>query len=91
MSAVILNNILITEGETNTVYDNDEKSDESLKRPAEPSATLNCTIPIIYEPITANNDSKRTAKAIRFDTTVYPMDSDEINENKRKIRDEIRR
>ena len=91
MSAVILNNILITEGETNTVYDNDERSDESLKRPTEPPKTLNCTIPIIYEPITANNDNKRTSKAIRFDTTVYPMDSDEINENKRKIRDEIRR
>jgi hypothetical protein len=52
------------------------------------ATTINCNIPIINEP--AAEGIKRV-KTIRFETTPYPIDSDEIRENKRKIRDEIRK
>lgn len=63
--------------------------------------TVNYTlpnIPIINEPspfviATANDTNKK--KALRFDTntltTEYSLDSDEIRENKKKIKDEIKK
>lgn len=49
---------------------------------------INCNIPIINEP---GSENGRKLKALRFDMTQYPIDSDEIRENKKKIRDEIRK